>query len=198
MKPTSGLTLGFAAVASGVLLAGCGGGAKAPSVASLGTTPSSNSRSSSSSLFPTGVGGNGASMSTEVGTGAAGMHFAACMRSHGVPGFPDPDSRGTLTITVSPSLNPSAPVFQRAEGVCQRLLPATKPLIQARQQQMQQRLLALAACMRSQGFPHYPDPTFGHGGMVSQGIGRNDGIDPRSPIYQTAQKTCQANHVGGG
>ena len=137
-------------------------------------------------------------MSTEVGTGAAGVEFTACMRSHGVPNFPDPDSHGTLTITVSPSLDPSSPLFQRAEGDCQELLPARKPLSQGRQQQMQQRLLAFAACMRSHGFPHYPDPTFGPGGMVSQGIGRNEGIDPRSPIYQTAQKSCQANRVSGG
>ena len=137
-------------------------------------------------------------MSTEVGTGAAGVRFTACMRSHGVPNFPDPDARGTLTITVSPALDPSSPLFQKAEADCQKLLPAGKPLSAARQQQMKARMLAFAACMRSHGFPHYPDPKFGPGGMVSQGVGRSDGIDPRSPIFQAAQKACRSQRDSGG
>jgi hypothetical protein len=182
-----------------LLAAGCGGGAKAPSVASLGTTTtSSGSNAASTTLFPPGIGGFGGSMSTEVGTGAAGIKFTACMRTHGVPNFPDPDATGTLTITISPSLNPASPLFQRAEADCQHLLPPRKGLSQARQQQMKQTMLAFAACMRSHGFPHYPDPKFGPGGMVSQGIGRSEGIDPTSPIYQRAQKACQGNRAGGG
>ena len=138
-------------------------------------------------------------MSTQVGTGPTGIQYTACMRSHGVPNFPDPDAQGTLTITVSPSLNPNAPLFQKAEAECQHLLPTRKGLSPARQQQMKQRLLAFAACMRSHGFPHYRDPTFGPGAMVSQGSNRNDGMDPNSPIFQAAQKTCQQNHgVSGG
>ena len=54
------------------------------------------------------------------------------------------------------------------------------------------------ACIRSHGFPHYPDPTFGPGGMVSQGTSRRDGMDPRPPIFRAAQKTCQSNRVSGG
>jgi hypothetical protein len=127
-------------------------------------------------------------MSTQVGT--AGVNYTACMRSHGVPNFPDPDAKGTITVTVSASLNPSSPLFQQAEADCQHLIPAGRPLSQARQHQMKQRLLAFAACMRSHGFPHYPDPTFGPGGMVRQGLSRSDG-DPSSPIFQAAQKACQ-------
>ena len=186
------LAAGLASLA--LFAVGCGGGAKSPSVASLGTPPSGSAgASSSANLFSPGVDGFGASMSTQVGTGAAGIQYTACMRSHGVPNFPDPDAQGTLTITVSPSLNPSSPLFQKAETDCRHLLPARKGLSQAQQQRMKTRLLAFAACMRSHGFPHYPDPIFGSGGMVSQGIGRNDGIDPNSPIYQAAQKTCQSN-----
>jgi hypothetical protein len=113
------------------------------------------------------------------------------MRSHGVPNFPDPDSHGTITITVSTSLNPSSPLFQRAESDCQHLLPPGKTLSQAQQQKMKERALAFAACMRSHGVTKYPDPTFSSGG-VSQGLSRKDGIDPNSPIFQAAQKTCQS------
>ncbi len=199
-KRSSGLALVFGVLAGVALLAaGCGGGSKSPSVASLGTTPSSSSgnASSSSRLFPAGGGGFGASMSTQVGTGPAGIKYTACMRSHGVPSFPDPDATGTLTITVSPSLNPNSPLFQQAEVDCRHVLPPRKGLSQAQQQRMKTGLLAFAACMRSHGFPHYPDPSFGPGGMVSQGTGRS-AADPNSPIFQAAQKACQRNRASGG
>jgi hypothetical protein len=188
------------AVLAGVALlaAGCGGGAKPPSVASLGTTPStSGSPSSSSSVFPPGVGGFGASMSTQEGTTAAGIKYTACMRSHGVPNFPDPNAQGEIRITVSPALDPSSPLFQKAEGDCRHLNPAGKGLSPAKLQQVKARMLAFAACMRSQGVPRYPDPTFGSGGMVSQKIGRGDG-DPSSPLFRAGQKACQSNRAGGG
>jgi hypothetical protein len=114
------------------------------------------------------------------------------MRSHGVPNFPDPDATGTITITTSPSLNPASPLFQKAEADCQHLVPPGKTLSPAQQQRMKKEALAFAACMRSHGVPGYPDPTFGSGGMVSQGFGRKNGVDPSSPIFQKAQKTCQA------
>jgi len=121
------------------------------------------------------------------------------MHSHGVPNFPDPDGQGTITITVSASLNPSSPTFQKALAACHHLIPpgseAGHTLSQAQQQQMKARSLAFAACMRSHGVPGYPDPTFSNGG-VSQSIGRGNGIDPNSPTFQTAQKTCSGARPG--
>ena len=182
-----------------LLAACCGGSTTLPSVASLETTSSSSSRSASSSsrLFPLGVGGFGASMSTQVGAGAAGVEYSACMRSRGIPNFPDPDAQGTLTITVSPSLDPNSPLFEKAEADCRHLVPAGRPLSPARQQQMKQRLLVFSACMRSHGFPQDPDPIFAPGGMVSQSTSRRQ-VDPSLPIYQAAQKACQRNRGSGG
>ena len=131
-------------------------------------------------------------MSTQVGTGAAGVKFAACMRSHGVSTYPDPDDQGVITITVSVSLNPISPLFQKALAACHELLPPGKALSLARQQQMKKRLLAFAACMRTHGVPLYPDPTFGSGGTVSQKTSKSE-ADPSSPIVQAAQKACQSN-----
>jgi hypothetical protein len=134
-------------------------------------------------------------MSTQVGIGAAGVTYAACMQSHGLPNFPDPNTQGTITITSSPSLNPSSPLFQKAEADCQYLIPAGKGPSQAQQQRMKTGLLAMVACMRSHGVPGYPDPTFGPGGMVSQGYNARDGVDPNSPIFQAAQKICRNNEA---
>jgi hypothetical protein len=131
-------------------------------------------------------------MSTQVGTGAAGVKFTACMRSHGVPNYPDPNAQGVITIDSSMGIDPSSPLFQKAHADCQKLLPAGKAPSPAQQQQQEKRALAFAACMRSHGVPHYPDPTFGSGGMISQKISRSSGVDPSSPIFQTAQKACRS------
>jgi hypothetical protein len=179
--------------------AACGGSSTPQSVASLGTTTSrgagGEASGSAAPLFPPGTGGIGASISTQMGTGAAGVKYTACMRSHGVPNFPDPDAEGTITITVSRSLNPSAPQFQKAEADCKHLAPAGKGLSPAKQQQTKTRLLAFAACMRSHGVPKYPDPTFGAGGMVSQSMNQRE-VDPKSPTFRSAQKTCQSKAPG--
>jgi hypothetical protein len=176
-----------------VLASGCGG-SKSPAVASLRTTTSSTGGTPSSRAgafaLPPGGAGIGASMSITAGS-AAGVKFTACMRSHGVPGFPDPDAHGTITVTVSRSLDPSSPVFRRAEAECQHLLPAGKAPSSAQQQRMKARALAFAACMRTHGVTGYPDPKFGPGGAVSQGFSRRNGIDPRSPVFQAAQRACQ-------
>jgi hypothetical protein len=189
------------AVLAGVALvaAGCGAGAKAPSIASLGTTPSGSgdSATSSSSSPPPGGLVAGTSMSTEVGTGAAGVEYASCMRSLGVPNYPDPDDKGVITITISSVLDPGSPQFRSALAHCQKLIPAGEAPSPAQQQRMRTIALAFAACMRSHGVPHFPDPTFGSGGMVSQKIGRSDG-DPNSPVFRAAQKTCRSNRGSGG
>jgi hypothetical protein len=62
---------------------------------------------------------------------------------------------------------------------------------------MKERALAFAACMRSHRVPNYPDPKFFGSGGVAQGSG-GDGVDPNSPIFQAAQKTCRSNRVSGG
>jgi len=129
-------------------------------------------------------------MSTYVG--AAGPKFAACMRSHGVPKYPDPDKNGVITISASLGFDPDSPLFQKAYGVCGKLLPPGKTLSVAQQHRLQTRLLAFAACMRTHGVPAYPDPRFTNGG-VTQGFDAKAGLDPNSPIFQRAQKTCRKN-----
>lgn len=163
-------------------------------VASLGGTTANGARSNSNLFSPPPGAGIGASISTSLGTGSAGVKFAACMRSHGVPSFPDPDGQGTITITLSASLNPSSPAFRRALASCHHLIPpgseAGHTLSEAQEQQMRSRVLAYAACMRSHGVPRSPDPTFSNGG-VGQALGKADGIDPGSPVFQAAQKSCR-------
>jgi hypothetical protein len=61
------------------------------------------------------------------------LDYAACMRSHGVPNFPDPtvdgdgDGMGFENLLQS-NVNPRAPAYRAAERACHRPgLPAPKP-----------------------------------------------------------------------
>jgi hypothetical protein len=55
------------------------------------------------------------------------LKFSVCMRSHGVPGFPDPDfgSDGTVSIRIraSSGIDPRSAQFQTARQACQGDLP---------------------------------------------------------------------------
>ena len=56
---------------------------------------------------------------------AKGLKFAQCMRSHGVPNFPDPSTAGVVHLGAGVDM--SSPQFQDAQKVCQSLVPgATK------------------------------------------------------------------------
>jgi hypothetical protein len=47
------------------------------------------------------------------------LKFARCMRSHGVPDFPDPNKNGGFSGTST--VNPSSPTFQKAQSTCMQL-----------------------------------------------------------------------------
>lgn len=99
--------------------------------------------------------------------------YSRCMRSHGVPNFPDPTG-GQVPKTDAQLLGVSISRLQTARAACQHLLPAGGSLQQQEHQCMQnsdcpsalvQQMLnadlKLARCMRSHGVPNFPDPTNG-------------------------------------
>jgi hypothetical protein len=57
------------------------------------------------------------------------LRFAACIRSHGVPNFPDPKLSGNGDLAMGPgaksNVNPSSPRFKAAEA-CEHLLRGLK------------------------------------------------------------------------
>ena len=54
-----------------------------------------------------------------VGNLAKELKFAQCMRSHGVPDFPDPNKNGGFSGTST--INPASPTFQNAQSTCMQL-----------------------------------------------------------------------------
>ena len=122
---------------------------------------------------------------------AAGGQYSDCMRSHGVPDFPDLNPNGSVSLPSS--INPQSPAFQSAEGTCASLRPqgSPPPPITLAQQKS---FTANAKCMRKHGIPDFPDPTFGPGG---HGVGLQfapGALLPTAAALQLANAKCA--HVG--
>jgi hypothetical protein len=58
---------------------------------------------------------------------AEDLRFASCMRTHGVPNFPDPGRDGAFTL--SPGENQQAPQFQRATRACTNVEPSSLSIL---------------------------------------------------------------------
>jgi hypothetical protein len=57
------------------------------------------------------------------------LRYSACMRSHGVPNFPDPQfSNNGARLTIGPrsGIRPNGPQFQAAQRACQSIVPGLK------------------------------------------------------------------------
>jgi hypothetical protein len=163
-----------AVVACSLLAAGCGGG-NPPAVATGSTS--------------TNVAGPSAGTSPQ-STGLVG--FASCMRSHGVPNFPDPDSSGGVPkqAVVSAFQAVSKPRADAAQTACNHLLPAggmSGQPVQTLTPQDRQDYLKAAACMRRHGFPDFPDPTFPNN---SEQINIPSSINQNSSLFATAATIC--------
>jgi hypothetical protein len=188
-RKTAWISVGVAActVVAALLAAGCGGSSAAPGVASLGGSTTTQGGSQN---------GNGsASASSSKATSARA--FSSCMRSHGVPNFPDPGNGGGIEINASSGINPDSPQFRAAERACRKYAPAGKEETPAQRAKVQEQLLKFSACMRSHGVPNFPDPQFsGDGGKLT--IGPGSGINPKSPQFRQAQSACRQYLPGGG
>jgi hypothetical protein len=118
------------------------------------------------------------------GTARSTVAFARCVRSHGVPDFPDPGSNGVFDKNKMKQLGVSKAQLRAAATACQNLLPAGPAPLTARQQQD---YLRAAACMRSHGIINFPDPTFSDG-TVSLPIPSS--MDTKSQQFTRARQTC--------
>ena len=169
----------IAAVALGVTLAGCSGGSSAPTAASQPTTV----------VAP--AGGSGSSGSSPL---AEAVAYSQCIRSHGVPNFPDPvqtPSGGYGYRT--PGIDPSSAAFQGALQACKSLPSPWTSTGQQLSAAQQQAWLTWAQCIRAHGVPGFPDPTFSGSEVHDPGVGTS------SPQLQSAMDACTSHRpsVGG-
>lgn len=87
-----------------------------------------------------------------------GLSFARCMRSHGVPNFPDPSASGGINFNSVPGINASSPAFRTALTACRNLLPVKQAPSTPPTPQAFARLVHWAVCMRAHGISGLPDP----------------------------------------
>jgi hypothetical protein len=120
------------------------------------------------------------------------VRFVGCMRSHGVSNLADPTSPHEFKISISPSsgVNPRSPAFESAETACRHLLPGGGPHSQsaARSRGQLDALLAFARCLRTHGFPGFPDPT--SSGQVTHEMLAQAGINLHQPALLQAADAC--------
>jgi hypothetical protein len=140
-----------------------------------------------SATTPTASLGSGSSSS---GSGVT-VAYSECMRSHGVPSFPDPNSQGEISIKASSgsggnSIDPNSTQYLAAQKACAKLAPSAGSPAQQAHDLAQ--ALKYSACMRSHGVPTFPDPTLSNGQIEFAGP---PGIG-RTPQFQTAQTACQS------
>ena len=117
---------------------------------------------------------------------ASAIAYSACMRSHGVPSFPDPDSSGHLPKADAYRLGVSDAQLQAAQRACRQLLPTTGASFQEDAQQcylagdcppdLVRRILTVqrryARCIRAHGVPGWPDPTLDSQGRPIFDVGK--------------------------
>jgi hypothetical protein len=163
------LTAAVAVTAFSLLAAGCGGGSSSgvPSVAS--TTPGATT-----------------TPSTQNGL----LAFSQCMRSHGLPNFPDPQrfAGGNVKLTIH-QVAAGSPHYQSAMNACSHLLPASRG--NGQQETTRTQLadeLSFARCMRSHGVARFPDPTAQ--GQLTVEMVQAQGIDVHSPAVLRVVRTC--------
>jgi hypothetical protein len=151
-----------------LLAAGCGGGGS-PGVASIRSfsTPTATTTPQ-----------NGA------------LAYSACMRSHGVPNFPDPASGGAITkeAAVRAFKEVSNSQAFAAQTACRHLQPDGGQLSRAQLAQRLSDLLAFARCIRTHGVQSFPDPT--SSGELTHEMLASAGVNVRQPAVLQAADAC--------
>jgi hypothetical protein len=115
-----------------------------------------------SALAITACGSSSKPKSTVSSSYSRNVKYADCMRSHGVPNFPDPLDGGFPLRTSG--INMGSPAFVSAQKACARLQPGGSAPPQITGQQLYE-MAAKARCIRKHGFPNFPDPSLSGSAM---------------------------------
>jgi hypothetical protein len=183
MRTTSTLRFGALALAGASLLAACGSGPPSSKVASVAGAGGASTTAA----------GNTATTASKEDQQQALLDFAKCMRDHGVD-MPDPrvDSDGGVSMQIGSGGGdaPDKSKVDAAQKACQQYLDkaqgTAKTPTPQEQQEMQQKALDFAKCMRDHGI-NFPDPQFSDG-KATQSVA--SGVDPNSPAFKSASDTC--------
>jgi hypothetical protein len=168
-----------AAVVLGVAVAACSGGSNSATVPSASAGPTTTASR---------TGGSSSGGTTPV---TKALAYAQCMRSHGVPSFPDPVATPSGGYGFrTQGVDPNSSAFQSASKACNALVPGGWESIgQQLSPAQQQQWLNWAKCIRAHGVPDFADPTFS-GGEVH--------ITRDLPQVQSAMDACKSQMPSTG
>lgn len=175
-----------AAVVLAVTVAACSSGSESPKVASVSpqsTTTAAPAKGSTSTTAQTPL--------------AQAQAYSQCMRSNGVPNFPDPvptPSGGYGYRTGG--IDGKSAAFQEALRACKDLPSPWNSPGKKLSPDEQQAWLRWATCIRANGVPDFADPTFGDGGEVQISDGGSNGR--QSPQMQSAMDACKSQMPSTG
>jgi hypothetical protein len=138
-------------------------------------------------LLATACGGSSATSSASSPAGTPGasatlVAFSHCMRTHGVPSFPDPTRAGIPKISPQQA-GVSSARFTAAQRACTPLLQPA----QAQVSQVMTGMLDFARCMRAHGVPNWPDPSLDSNDQPDFYI---PGINPDSAHVSNTADAC--------
>jgi hypothetical protein len=159
------------------------------------------------SASPSSTGSGGSSNAGGSSSSPSAVAYSACMRSHSVPNFPDPNPGGRPLEVDAQQLGVSDSLYQAAEQACRHLLPTGGSLQELTHQcllygdcppALVQPLMTLerkyAECMRSHGVPNWPDPSISAKGGRPVFDLSGSGIDTRftdSPQFKSKDRDCR-------
>ena len=178
VRPSHRWAAAVVALGVAVAVAGCSGGSTVPTAGSPPTTTAAP------------AGGSGSSGTSPL---AEAVAYSQCLRSHGVPNFPDPvqtPSGGYGYRT--PGIDPNSAAFQGALQACKALPSPWNSNGQQLSSAQQQAWLNWAQCIRAHGMPDFPDPTFS-GTEV-----HDSGVQSTSPQLQSAMDACMSQRPSAG
>ena len=147
------------------------------------------------SLLAAGCGGGSSTTAATTATATTqngALAYAHCMHSHGVPNFPDPTASGgndkqAIVSALQAVGNSQA---QAAQTACMHVNGGSPGTRQSATQSQARTaaMLAFARCLRSHGFPDFPDPS--SSGQLTHEMVANAGINLHQPAVLEAGDAC--------
>jgi hypothetical protein len=130
-------------------------------------------------------GGNHATPTDTSAQVSRAIEFARCMRSSGVPSYPDSGadlsqdlSGQTLSIN---GVSVNSPAFHSALRRCDRYISSGASINGAQRAKFTRETLKVARCMRAHGIESYPD---------SGTFNTTSALNPQAPAFRAASKKC--------
>ncbi|HEY8028523.1 MAG TPA: hypothetical protein VIE38_03330 [Gaiellaceae bacterium] len=164
-----------AIAAFSLFAAGCGGGSSPSGVASVASTTTTSTST------------NEAASQNQL------LAFSQCMRSNGVPSFPDPQHLAGGNVKLTVHNYGSNPKVQTAMNACGHLLPSGPNADTPPSKAQLAAELSFARCMRTHGLSNFPDPNAQ--GRLSVEMVQAQGVDVHSPaVLHVVQACLPASH----